>query len=215
MRLARMTGAQALSAVREAGRPPGVRRKWPSRSCASSPAAPSSRNAEVEPSLLSLICRELNNARIAQGRTRDLRRPAGGLARHDPHASSTSARSPTSRRACGASSRTSCSPSPATARASPRSACCKALAAAGAAPDALATLVDRRLLRIEERLDMRRVELTHDVLCGVVRCEPRPAARARGARRGRAAARRAARARGGDTHARWCARGRSPRSAPC
>ena len=44
----------------------------------------------------------------------------------------------------------------------------KALAAAGAAPDALAKLVDRRLLRIEERLDMRRVELTHDVLCGVV-----------------------------------------------
>ena len=45
----------------------------------------------------------------------------------------------------------------------------KALAAAGAAPDALAKLVDRRLLRIEERLDMRRVELTHDVLCSVVR----------------------------------------------
>ena len=45
----------------------------------------------------------------------------------------------------------------------------KAFAAAGAPPDALATLVDRRLLRIEERLDMRRVELTHDVLCGVVR----------------------------------------------
>ena len=44
----------------------------------------------------------------------------------------------------------------------------KALAAAGAAPDSLATLVDRRLLRIEERLDMRRVELTHDVLAGVV-----------------------------------------------
>src|SRR5204862_6226291 len=44
----------------------------------------------------------------------------------------------------------------------------KAFAAAGARPDALATLVDRRLLRIEERLDMRRVELTHDVLCKVV-----------------------------------------------
>jgi hypothetical protein len=44
----------------------------------------------------------------------------------------------------------------------------RALAAAGAAPDALAKLVDRRLLRIEERLDMRRVELTHDVLCSVV-----------------------------------------------
>ena len=33
----------------------------------------------------------------------------------------------------------------------------------------LATLVNRRLLRIEERLDVRRVELTHDVLCGVVK----------------------------------------------
>ena len=44
----------------------------------------------------------------------------------------------------------------------------KALAAAGAPADALATLVNRRLLRIEDRLDMRRVELTHDVLCSVV-----------------------------------------------
>ena len=41
--------------------------------------------------------------------------------------------------------------------------------AAGAAPNALAVLVNRRLLRIEERLDVRRVELTHDVLCGVVK----------------------------------------------
>ena len=45
----------------------------------------------------------------------------------------------------------------------------KAFAAAGAPPDTLATLVDRRLLRIEERLDVRRVELTHDVLCSVVK----------------------------------------------
>src|SRR5664280_2576076 len=37
------------------------------------------------------------------------------------------------------------------------------------APGALTVLVDRRLLRIEERLDVRRVELTHDVLCRVVR----------------------------------------------
>jgi hypothetical protein len=44
-----------------------------------------------------------------------------------------------------------------------------AFAAAGAAPDTLAVLVNRRLLRIEERLDVRRVELTHDVLCGVVK----------------------------------------------
>jgi hypothetical protein len=40
---------------------------------------------------------------------------------------------------------------------------------AGAAPDALAKLVNRRLLRIEERLDIRRVELTHDVLTAVVK----------------------------------------------
>jgi hypothetical protein len=40
---------------------------------------------------------------------------------------------------------------------------------AGAAPDALAVLVNRRLLRIEERLDIRRVELTHDVLCRFVK----------------------------------------------
>ena len=42
-------------------------------------------------------------------------------------------------------------------------------AAAGAAPNTLAVLVNRRLLRIEERLDIRRVELTHDVLCAVVK----------------------------------------------
>ena len=48
----------------------------------------------------------------------------------------------------------------------------KAFTAAGAKPDAastLAALVNRRLLRIEERLDIRRVELTHDMLCGVVK----------------------------------------------
>ena len=45
---------------------------------------------------------------------------------------------------------------------------------------------------------MRRVELTHDVLCGVVRRQPQRAPRARGARRGRAATGRAARARSRD-----------------
>ena len=53
---------------------------------------------------------------------------------------------------------------------------------------------------------MRRVELTHDVLCSVVALQPRPAPRARGARRGRAAARaRSRRARPTRT-ARCCAR---------
>ncbi|MFI5358247.1 MAG: hypothetical protein ACHQ4G_13020, partial [Opitutales bacterium] len=44
----------------------------------------------------------------------------------------------------------------------------KGFTAAGAAPDALAKLVDRRLLRVEDRLDLRRVEITHDVLCSVI-----------------------------------------------
>src|SRR5204863_3470118 len=44
----------------------------------------------------------------------------------------------------------------------------KAFASAGAPVGTLPTLVNRRLLRIEERLDVRRVELTHDVLCAVV-----------------------------------------------
>src|SRR5258706_9211988 len=45
----------------------------------------------------------------------------------------------------------------------------KGFAAANAMPNALAALVNRRLLRIEERLDARRVEITHDVLCAVVK----------------------------------------------
>ena len=35
-------------------------------------------------------------------------------------------------------------------------------------PDALTRLVDRRLLRVEERIDQRRLELAHDLLCGIL-----------------------------------------------
>src|ERR1700684_230915 len=67
LRLAPMTGTQALEAVRRPG----------GRLVTEDVAAAIVRfvaggaeiaNAEVEPSLLSLICRELNDARIAQGR---------------------------------------------------------------------------------------------------------------------------------------------------
>src|SRR5260370_31216410 len=67
LRLAPMTGNQALTAVMRPGR----------RLVSEEVAAAIVRfvaggaelaNAEVEPSLLSLICRELNDARIAQGR---------------------------------------------------------------------------------------------------------------------------------------------------
>ena len=68
MRLARMTGAQALSAVQKPGG------KLVSEEVAASivrfiAGGAELANAEVEPALLSLICRELNNARIAQGRS--------------------------------------------------------------------------------------------------------------------------------------------------
>ena len=67
MRLARMTGAQALSAVVN----PGGR--LVSQEVAESivrfvSGGAELANAEVEPSLLSLICRELNTVRLAQGR---------------------------------------------------------------------------------------------------------------------------------------------------
>ena len=167
MRLARMTGTQALSAVLKPGG------KLVSEEVAGSivrfvAGGAELANAEVEPALLSLICRELNNARIAQGRpeisadllagSRDnilsefyeralADQPAGvrqfiedNLLTESGHRESL------------AEERVQ-----------------KGLVAAGAPTDALATLVNRRLLRIEERLDVRRVELTHDVLTGVVR----------------------------------------------
>jgi len=67
MRLARMNGQQALAAVMKPGG------NLVSQEVAESivrfiSGGSELRNAEVEPSLLSLICRELNNARIAQGR---------------------------------------------------------------------------------------------------------------------------------------------------
>ena len=166
MRLARMTGVQALDAVLK----PGGALVTPEVAEAivrHVAGGAELRNAEVEPSLLSLICRELNAARIAQGRAeisadllagshatilaefyqRALADQPSGVHRFIEEALLTES----GFRENIAQERV-----------------LKAFAEAGAAPDALARLVDRRLLRIEERLDVRRVELTHDVLCGVV-----------------------------------------------
>ncbi len=167
MRLARMTGAQALAAVLKPGG------KLVSEEVAESivrfiAGGSELPNAEVEPSLLSLICRELNNARIAQGRTeisadllagsrdtiltefyeRALADQPGGVRTFIEDAMLTES----GFRESLAEERVR-----------------RAFASVGAPADSLAKLVDRRLLRIEERLDVRRVELTHDVLCSVVR----------------------------------------------
>ncbi|HKU86354.1 MAG TPA: hypothetical protein VJV77_08435 [Casimicrobiaceae bacterium] len=167
MRLARMTGDQALAAVLKPGG------KLVSHEVAEAivrfiAGGSELRNAEVEPSLLSLICRELNNARVAQGRSEISADLLAGS--HDtilaefyeraladqPHAV---------RHFIEDELLTESGFRESIAEERVRN----AFAAAGAAPEALAALVNRRLLRIEERLDLRRVELTHDVLCSVVR----------------------------------------------
>jgi hypothetical protein len=166
MRLARMTGAQALSAVVK----PGGR--LVSQEVAESivrfvAGGAELANAEVEPSLLSLVCRELNTVRLAQGRAEisaDLLAGSRETILSEFYERALADQPPGVRRVIEDELLTESGFRESLAE----ERVVKALAAAGAAPDALAKLVDRRLLRIEERLDMRRVELTHDVLCGVV-----------------------------------------------
>ncbi|HTL76158.1 MAG TPA: hypothetical protein VL654_07540 [Casimicrobiaceae bacterium] len=167
MRLAPMTGEQALEAVMK----PGGR--LVSREVAEAivrfiAGGSELRNAEVEPSLLSLICRELNNARVAQRRSEISADLLAGS--HDTILAEFYERALADQPAGVRHfiedqllTESAFRESLAEERVK------KAFAAAGAAPDALARLVDRRLLRVEERLDVRRVELTHDVLCNVVR----------------------------------------------
>jgi len=167
MRLARMTGAQALSAVIK----PGGR--LVSQEVAESivrfvAGGAELSNAEVEPSLLSLVCRELNNLRIARGRAEisaDLLAGSRDTILTEFYERALEDQPPGVRRVIEDELLTESGYRESLAE----ERVIKALAAAGAEPDALAKLVDRRLIRIEERLDVRRVELTHDVLCSVVR----------------------------------------------
>jgi len=167
MRLARMTGAQALDAVIK----PGGRlvNQEVAESIVRFVAGGSElRNAEVEPSLLSLICRELNNARIAQGRgeiSADLLAGSRDTILSEFYERALSDQPPGVRKFIEDETLTDSGFRESLAE----ERVAKAFAASHAAPDALATLVNRRLLRIEERLDLRRVELTHDVLCSVVK----------------------------------------------
>ena len=166
MRLARMTGAQALSAVVKPGG------KLVSQEVAESivrfvAGGSELVNAEIEPSLLSLVCRELNTVRQAQGRSEisaDLLAGSRDTILIEFYERTLADQPAGVRRVIEDELLTESGYRESLAEERVR----KALAAAGAAPDSLAKLVDRRLLRIEERLDMRRVELTHDVLCHVV-----------------------------------------------
>ena len=161
-----MTGAQALDAVL---RPGG---KLVNEEVAESivrfvAGGSELRNAEVEPSLLSLICRELNNARIAQGRSEisaDLLAGSRDTILSEFYERALADQPAGVRKFIEDEMLTESGFRESLGEERVQ----KAFAAAGAPPDALATLVNRRLLRIEERLDLRRVELTHDVLCSVV-----------------------------------------------
>jgi conflict system STAND superfamily ATPase len=167
MRLARMTGEQALDAVVKPGG------KLVNQEVAESivrfvAGGSELRNAEVEPSLLSLICRELNNARIAQGRAEisaDLLAGSRDTILSEFYERALADQPPGVRKFVEDEMLTESGFRENLAE----ERVAKAFAAGGAPPDALATLVNRRLLRIEERLDLRRVELTHDVLCSVVK----------------------------------------------
>ena len=166
MRLARMTGEQALAAVVKPGG------KLVTQEVAEAivrfiAGGSELRNAEVEPSLLSLICRELNNARIAQGRAEisaDLLAGSHDTILTEFYERALADQPPAVKQFIEDELLTDSGFRESLAEERVR----KAFATVGASSEALAKLVDRRILRIEERLDVRRVELTHDVLCGVV-----------------------------------------------
>jgi hypothetical protein len=167
LRLAPMTGAQALLAVMQPGK--GLVTEEVAAAIVRFVAGGAElANAEVEPSLLSLICRELNDARIAQGREEislDLLAGSHATILSNFYERALADQPPAVRRIVEDDLLTSTGFRENVAEERLLS----HFAAAGAAPDTLARLVNRRLLRIEERLDVRRVELTHDVLCGVVK----------------------------------------------
>jgi hypothetical protein len=166
MRLARMTGHQALVAVVK----PGGR--LVTEEVAESivrfvSGGAELRNAEVEPSLLSLVCRELNNARISQHRdeiSADLLAGSRETILHEFYERSLEDQPPGVRRFIEDEMLTESGFRESVAE----ERVIRAFDQARAEPGALSALVNRRLLRIEERLDLRRVELTHDVLCAVV-----------------------------------------------
>ena len=167
LRLAPMTGEQALAAVLEPGK--GLVSEEVAAAIVRFVAGGAEvANAEVEPSLLSLICRELNDARLAQGRaeiSQDLLAGSHTTILSNFYERALADQPEGVRRVIEDDLLTSSGFRENVAE----ERLLKRFAEVGAGLATLALLVNRRLLRIEERLDVRRVELTHDVLCGVVK----------------------------------------------
>ncbi|HLJ37100.1 MAG TPA: hypothetical protein VKT54_01685 [Steroidobacteraceae bacterium] len=167
LRLAPMNGTQALAAVLQPGR--GLVTQEVAEAIVRFVAGGAElANAVVEPSLLSLICRELNDARIAQGRSEislDLLAGSHATILSNFYERALADQPPAVRRIIEDELLTDSGFRENVAEES----LVKRFSDAGASPGTLPLLVNRRLLRIEERLDIRRVELTHDVLCSVVK----------------------------------------------
>ena len=167
LRLAPMTGSQALEAVR---RPGGnlVTEDVAAAIVRFVAGGAEIANAEVEPSLLSLICRELNDKRIAEGRAEislDLLAGSHATILAEFYERALAGQPVAVRRVIEDELLTESGYRENIAE----ERIVSLFGAAGAAPGTLPLLVNRRLLRIEERLDVRRVELTHDVLCAVLK----------------------------------------------
>jgi tetratricopeptide (TPR) repeat protein len=181
MRLTRMNGLKALeSVINPSGRliTPEVGRQVVRFVAGARPLSHDAAGAaqeddglaklEVEPSLLSLVCRELNNRRLALGAaqiTTDLL--AGNRERilQDYYERCLADQPPAVRAFVEDELVTDSGLRENIALERAR----KVLTQHGAPASAIDELVKRRLLHLEERLDIQRVELTHDVLTTVVK----------------------------------------------
>jgi WD40 repeat protein len=167
LRLSRLSGKQACESVLKTGGKlvtPDVAEaivKFVS-------GAEDTAHAEVEPSLLSLVCRELNEHRRAKGLpqiTADMLEGSRESILSEYYERTLAAVPVKVREFVEDELLTSSGFRESVGEERVR----KAFADAGAPAGALAELVNQRLLRIEERLDVRRVEITHDVLCSIVK----------------------------------------------
>ncbi|HEX9756155.1 MAG TPA: ATP-binding protein [Gemmatimonadales bacterium] len=183
MRLTRLDAPQALEAVLGPGGDlvtPAVARRIVAFVAAAGQSPEVSRDGgmtgvEVEPALLSLVCRELDNRRLAArlpaitedllaGSSEDILRDFYDRCLADqPVAVRAFVEDELLSQGVEALGGKVFRESISLERAS------RLLSTRGVPADALQTLVERRLLHVEERLGVSRVELTHDVLIEVVR----------------------------------------------
>ena len=181
MRLTRMTGRQAFEAVIAPGGElvsPAVARQVVRYVGGVHPQEAATGNGqdgaddlaglEVEPALLSLVCRELNNRRLSLGLaqiTADLLAGSSERILHDYYERCMSDQAPAVRAFVEDELLTDSGFRENMALERAR----RLLTQRGAPASALDDLVQLRLLHVEERLEVQRIELTHDVLTKVIK----------------------------------------------